>query len=123
MGTTSVQQMADRVAQLLEQRLRLRGKDLATKLRRGRRLLPRRIRREGEILVRAALQAQVPRLSMQIDHDRVARAYHQCISYLGPLGQGARVRGYLLDAAAGVGLALVVTTALVLGILVWRGYL
>ncbi|MEI4471115.1 hypothetical protein [Frigidibacter sp. MR17.24] len=122
MGTTSVQQMADRVAQLLEQRLRVRGNGLEAKLRRSRRLLPRRIRREAEILVLASAQSRIPKLSLQLDHDRIARAYDSCLSYLGPLGQGARIRGYLLDAAAGIGLALVVTAVLVVTVLAWRGF-
>ena len=42
MAGASIQQMADRVAQLMEERLRLRGTGLEEKLRRGGRLLPRR---------------------------------------------------------------------------------
>ncbi len=123
MGSVSVQQMADRVAALMEERLRMRGTGLAEKLRRGGRALPRRIRAEAELLAAAAEKAQVPKLLMQLDHERVAAAYDACVRYLHPLGRGARVRGYALDLAAASGFALVVTAALVVGVLVWRGFL
>ena len=58
MAGASTQQMADRVAQLLEERLRLRGKGLDEKLRRGGRLLPKKVRAAAEVLVRAASMAQ-----------------------------------------------------------------
>lgn len=123
MGSVSVQQMADRVAALMEERLRMRGAGLAEKLRRGGRALPRRIRAEAELLAAAAEKAQVPKLLMQLDHERVAAAYDACVRYLHPLGRRARVRGYALDLAAASGFALVVTAALVVGVLVWRGFL
>lgn len=123
MGSVSVQQMADRVAALMEERMRIRGTGLAEKLRRGGRALPRRIRAEAELLAAAAETAQVPKLLIQMDHERVAAAYDACIRYLRPLGRTARVRGYVLDLAAASGFALVVTAALVVGVLVWRGFL
>ncbi|MDP3338724.1 hypothetical protein [Frigidibacter sp.] len=123
MGSVSVQQMADRVAALMEERLRMRGAGLAEKLRRGGRALPRRIRAEAELLAAAAEKAQVPKLLVQMDHARVAAAYDACVRYLHPLGRTARVRGYVLDLAAASGFALVVTAALVVGVLVWRGFL
>ena len=123
MGSVSVQQMADRVAALMEERLRIRGTGLAEKLRRGGRALPRRIRAEAELLAAAAEKARVPKLLMQLDHERVAAAYDACVRYLAPLGRGARVRGYVLDLAAASGFALVVTAAMVVGVLVWRGFL
>lgn len=123
MGGASVQQMADRVAALMEERLRVRGTGLAGKLRRGGRALPRKIRAEAELLAAAAEKAQVPKLLLQLDQERVAEAYDACVRYLRPLGRTARVRGYVMDLAAASGFAVVVTAALVVGVLVWRGFL
>ncbi len=122
MGGASVQQMADRVAALMEERLRIRGAGLAAKLRRGGRALPRRVRAEAELLAAAAEQAQMPKLLRQLDHRRVTAAHDACLRYLRPLGRGARLRGHALDLAASAALALVVTAALVVGVLVWRGF-
>lgn len=120
---STVQQMADRVAGLMEERLRVRGQGLATKLRRGGRNLPRKVRNEAALLAAAADQARSPKLMLQLDHERVSRAYDTCVRYLSPLGRGARAKTYVLDLAASLGLVVVVTAALVIGVLVWRGYL
>lgn len=119
--SVSVQQMANRVAELMEQRLRIRGTDLTAKLDRGGRLLPRKIRREALRLAEADRAARSPRLQMQIDHDRVARAYDACVRYLKPLGASARRKAILLDMVTGFGTGVFVTIVLVLVLLIWRG--
>ena len=121
MTGTTVQEMAGQVADLMEARLGLRGKGLADKLRRGRRILPRRIRREAEVLVRAAEQAQVPKLQVQLDQTRISAAYDACVTYLKPLGAAARRRALFLDMLTGIGIAIFAAMALVIAIVAWRG--
>ena len=123
MGAVTIQQMADRVAELMELRLRARGSGLAEKLARGGRALPRRVRAAAGTLAEAAQMAQNPKLLVQIDELRVAAAYDICLLYLGPLGRGARRKGAALDILATMAFSLVVVAALVIGVLVWRGYL
>lgn len=123
MSSATVQQMADRVAELMEERLRIRGDGLDEKLRRGGRALPKRVRREAEFLAQAARVAQVPKLLVQIDNAKVTEAYDACLRYLRPLGKGARLRGFLLDLAASWGFAILATVALVVVVLIWRGFL
>ena len=123
MGAVTIQQMADRVAELMELRLRARGSGLAEKLARGGRALPRRVRAAAGTLAEAAQMAQNPKLLVQIDELRVAAAYDICLHYLGPLGRGARRKGAALDILATMAFSLVVVVALVIGVLVWRGYL
>ena len=60
MSAITVQQMADRVAGLMEDRLRVRGGGLAEKLKRGGRALPHKVRHEAEYLAKAAALAQIP---------------------------------------------------------------
>lgn len=123
MSGVGVQQMAGRVAELMEVRLRVRGRGLGEKLRRGGRLLPRKVRRKAEFLAQSAEQAAVPRLQMQLDHERIAEAYDACVRYLKPLGASARRRAILLDMVTGFASGILVTAVLVLGLLVWRGFL
>lgn len=123
MSGVSVQQMAGRVAELMEARLRVRGADLAQKLRRGGRFLPRKVRRKAEYLARSAEQAASPQLRMQLDHTRIADAYDTCVRYLKPLGASARRRAILLDIVTGFASGIFVTGVLVLGLLLWRGVL
>ncbi len=123
MSGVSVQQMAGRVAELMEARLRVRGRGLGEKLRRGGRLLPRKVRRQAELLARSAEQAEVPRLQMQLDHERIAEAYDACVRYLKPLGASARRRAVLLEMVTGFATGIFVTALLVVGLLLWRGFL
>jgi len=123
MSGVSVQQMAGRVAELMEARLRIRGRGLSEKLRRGGRLLPRRVRREAELLARSAQDAAVPRLQMQLDHERIADAYDACVRYLKPLGASARRKAILMEIVTGFATGIFVTGVLLLGILLWRGFL
>lgn len=120
MSATTIQQMADRVAQLMEERRRLKGNGLADKLRRGGRSLPKRLRTNAAFLAEAEALARNPRLAVQIDPSRVAEAYDQCLSQL---GGGARKDGWVtwaVNRLASVALSLLLLAALIVLILRWR---
>lgn len=114
--------MADRVAELIEDRLHVSGATLADKLRKGRRFLPRKVRHQAEYLAASAAKASVPRLQLQIDHRKVSAAYDACVRYLKPLGAGSRRRAGFLHLVTSVAAAVLVTAALVIAVLVWRGF-
>ena len=121
MSAVTIQQMTDRVAALLEERLRVKG-TLDEKLRRAGRRLPKRVRAAGEALVQAQAMAQSPKLLMQIDDAAVAIAYDICVRHLGGLSPGAARRGMLLNIAASIGFSLLVVAGLVLVVLYLRGF-
>lgn len=123
MSVVDVQKMAARVAELVEARLNVGGQTLAEKLRRGGRRLPRKVRREAAYLAKAAEQAQIPKLMVQIDHARTADAYDACLRYLKPLGAGARRRTVAMQMLTGIGAGVFVTGVLILLVLAWRGLL
>lgn len=123
MSGASIQQMADRVAQLMEERLKLRGQGLAEKLRRGGRGLPKRLREAGTVLAEAAALAQNPKLQAQIDHELVAAAYDSCLKELGGVNAGERRMTALVNFLASVTVSLMLLAALVAGLLYWRGLL
>ena len=120
---SSVQQMADRVAELMELRLRIRGDGLGEKLRRGRRMLPRKVSAAAAYLADTAEQARVPKLVSQIDSERTAEAYDTCVRYLKPLGAGARRKALLWQVLGGVAVATFATLAGLIAVLLWRGYI
>lgn len=122
MGSVSIQQMADRVAQLMEERLRIRGQSLTEKVARGGRHLPRRVRAAAAYLSEASELAKVPKLNTRLDHARIAEAYDACVTYLRPLGAGQRRRTALLNFVTNLAAVVVLTAALVIAVLVWRGY-
>jgi hypothetical protein len=123
MSATAIQAMAERVAGLMEDRLKVRGKGLAEKVRAGGRLLPRRVRSAANVLAQAADQARNPRLVPQIDMDAVSRAYDTCVRHLTPLGRRDRILGLAVGVAASVALAVLVVAVGFVGVLYWRGYL
>ena len=75
MAAGTIQQMADRVAGLMGEKLHVRGATLSDTLRRGGGRLPKAVRAEARFLETAAAQAQHPKLMVQIDDGRVAQAY------------------------------------------------
>ena len=122
MSAVTIEQMANRVADLLEERLRLKGGDLDAKIRRAGRRLPKRVRAAGEALVQAVAMAQSPKLLMQIDDEAVAIAFDICVRHLGGLSPGAARRGLLLNMLASVGFSLLVVAGLVVVVLYLRGF-
>jgi hypothetical protein len=123
MGAASIQQMADRVAALMEERLRVRGTGLAEKLRKGGRALPRKVRAAAAVLAQAAEMARNPKLLMQIDEEKVAEAYDLCVRYLGALNAWDRRKGLMLNIAASIAFGLLLLGGAVVAVLVWRGFL
>lgn len=121
MSGITVQQMAARVADLMEDRLRVRGKGLAAKLRRGGRLLPRKVRTQAAYLAAAAEKSTVPKLQLQLDHQRIAAAYDACLRHLSPIGAGDRRAAYLFHLVLSLALAVFVAGAIVVAVMVWRG--
>lgn len=121
MGAITIQQMADRVAQLMEDRLRIGGRGLADKLDRSGRRLPRRVRAAARQLAEAAHMSQNPRLLLQIDEAQVAEAYDTCLRYLAPLGGAARRRGRLHSVVAQVVFGLLLVAGVAALILRARG--
>lgn len=121
MGAITIQQMADRIAGLMEERLGVPGRGLAAKLQRQPRALPRAVRAEAQVLARAAEQAPNPKLLMQIDEDRVARAFDACLRHLQRIDRRARRWRLALGIASSIAFSLFVVGLLVFAVLLWRG--
>lgn len=121
MGAATIQQMADRIAALLEERLRVPGKGLSAKMRRAGRMLPRGVRHAGRRLAEAAAMAQNPKLLPQVDETRVAADYDLCLRHLSGLGLWDRRRAAVISAATQIAIILLAVALLTAGVLRWRG--
>ncbi len=121
MGAMAIQQMADRLAALMEERLRIRGAGLEAKLRKGGRMLPRHVRAAAARLAEAAAMAQNPKLYLTLDQERVAADYDLCLRHLSGLNLWDRRKAMLLNWLASMVLTLAVVAALVFVVLRWRG--
>lgn len=123
MSAVTIQQMAQRVTSLMEERLRIKGSDLHEKLRKGGRLLPRRVRAAAALLADAAERSRNPKLLLQIDEAAVTVAYDVCSKHLSKINASQRRMTGILGVASSVAASLLVVSALVVGLLYWRGYL
>lgn len=123
MSKITIQQMADRVSALLEERLKIVGPTLEAKLQRAGNRLPRTVREAAEAMVQATRMAQNPKLLMRIDDEAVAVAFDICMKHLNAINRAERRRGLVLDAAARVAFALVVVVVLLVVVLRWRGFI
>lgn len=123
MSAVTIQQMAERITALMEQRLRIKGKDLHEKLRKGGRVLPRRVRAAAEQLADAAERSQNPKLLLQIDEAQVTTAYDVCSKHLSKIDAGYRRTSSVLRQASSMVISLIAVALIVAGVLYWRGYL
>lgn len=121
MGELTIQDRADRVAALIEERLGVKGKDLPTKLRKAGRRIPSAIQTEVRFLDSAAMQAQNPKLAFQIDEVRVARAYEASVRFLNAADRKARRRAMLMGMASSIAFSIFAVGVIFLVVLYWRG--
>lgn len=123
MSAVTIQQMADRVAQLMEERLGVRGRGLPGKVTRGGNRLPRRVRDAANELAKAAVKSRNPKLLKEIEIKGVTEAYDICVRHLAAIDPAERRRKFIGGVLSSAGFGLLVSGLLVIGFLVWRGYL
>ena len=117
------QERVDRLSELLESQLGIRGKTLRGKLRRAGRLLPKYVHRNAEIVEQAVLLQDSPKLSRQIDDKRVITAYNACEKYLTDIDASDRKWGHAISFLSTNALNLLIVAMMTMGVLVWRGFL
>lgn len=123
MGAVAIQQMADRVAGLMEERLKIGGRDLSAKLRRGGRQLPKKVREGAQLLASAAEKSKNPKLLGQIDMGAVADSYDACVRHLMTIDPVGRRRDSIAGMIAYVGFGVLALLLGIIALLAWRGYL
>ncbi len=106
------------VGRMLKAGLGLRGDDLSTQLRRGGRLLPRRVRAAAGRLAVAEAMLGAPKLARQLDISGLKADAKLCIQYLTPLVQRRTRQSVWLVAASWAALMLVICAAVFYGL--WR---
>ena len=74
--------MADRLTKLMRDKLAVKAESFPAALRRAGRRLPRRVRRDGQVIVTALEQAQNPRLARIADGAGAAKAARRIEGYL-----------------------------------------
>lgn len=121
MSVVTVQQMADRVSELLGERLRVKGDTLEARLKKAGRRLPRKVRDAGAVLVQATQMIRNPKLLHLVDDAVVAEAYDICLRHLNTVNPNEAMKTLVLGIAAHIAFSLLVVGALVVATLYWRG--
>jgi len=121
MSVVTVQQMADRVSELLGEKLRARGDTLEARLKHAGRRLPRKVRNAGAVLVQATQMIRNPKLMHLVDDAAVAAAYDICLRHLNTVNPRDRMMSLVLGIAAHIAFSLLVVAVLVIVTLYWRG--
>lgn len=121
MSAISIQQMADRIGALMEQRLGAKGHDLEAKLKSRGASLPRKARHAANEVAKAAIMAQNPKLLLQIDHESLARNYDIALRHLTAMKPRSAWLDGGLNVAASIAMSLLLVSLLVIGLLRWRG--
>jgi len=111
------------VADMMKERLGIRGKDLVTKLRHTGRMMPKRIKLEARFLAEATMLAKNPKLSRMVNRERVETAHKTCMAFLESVDVADRRKGVVLGILGSLALVFLVVTVLVVGVLKWRGYI
>lgn len=127
MSYQDIRGWADEVAMLMASRLGglRRGEQvtLATMIRRRGGALPRRLARQAKLLAEAEAVAGSPRIARQIDFAAAAKAHAALVAYLKPFGRVTRVQQRATNLVASILFGLLVMGAVIVWVLVWRGFL
>lgn len=110
------------LARLMGEKLGIGGADrLEVKMRRGGRLLPKALRRQGEYLVEAERQWANPRLRRTLDAATLTKAQDELRAHLSTIDPRDRRIGRLIGIAAPLAFNILLIFAAVVAWLVWTG--
>ena len=113
-------QMSD-LEQLLQERAGVRGRNLATKLRRARRVLPRYARRAGQRIVSASAMMAHPRLARLVDQSGLQQDTKTLRDALHEIDPKERRKDFWLSLLGSLVVNLLLLAVLVFVVLWWRG--
>jgi hypothetical protein len=121
MSAASIQQMAERVSVLIEEKLGARGPGLADKAKRAGRALPGKVRAAALRLAEAAAMSHNPKLLLQLDEERVAADFDICVRHLSSISVGDRWVGRIVNFGASTVITVLIVLAMVVAFVYWRG--
>jgi len=117
------QERVDRIGQLLEEQLGIRGKTLEHKLSKAGRLLPQSVHRDAGTLIDAAKKQGNPKLARMVDEFGVVAAYDACDNFLSEIDAWDRKKGMIIGFLSTNLLNLLIISGVVMAVLVWRGFI
>ncbi|MEB8387284.1 hypothetical protein OO012_08600 [Rhodobacteraceae bacterium KMM 6894] len=111
----------ERASQKLGEKLGVRGRSFAIRLRRAGRALPAHAQKAGRVLIEAQALIDNPRLRRRIDEGQMRAAFRSLHAGLDPIDPKERRKGALLGLAGSMVFNLMLVVAAVIAVLRWRG--
>jgi hypothetical protein len=119
MSVAAVEQMAERVAALMTEKLGARGPTAPDRIARAARRLPRRLQGDARMLADAARKVRDPRFLAGLDVERVTAAYDRLVRHLSTAPRRTAFSGV----GRSIALGLLGVVVLLVAVLTWRGHL
>lgn len=107
----------------LQRAFGFRSKTLARALRKSGRRFPAHLHMMAGRIVEAQSYGGNPKLMRMVDRTKISTAYDEIMAYLKQVDPKDRRTAMVLDITSSIVLKLLAVGALVLGVLIWRGYL
>ncbi|MBM7066166.1 hypothetical protein [Actibacterium sp. 188UL27-1] len=122
MADDTIDDRTTKLAKLMQDRLGIRrGSGFAEKVQIAGRLLPRRIRREAQVLIDTAVLTQNPKLRRQINHDQLRKSFAVVETHLKGIDPNERLKGRILTILAIIAFNFLLIAATIITVMVWRG--
>jgi hypothetical protein len=118
MSAASIRQMAERVAALVEDRLRLprKGVDTAHYLIKAERHVPKDVAAQLRVLAEAMSLTGDANAVRRVDYERLSVAYETCLAHFQALPAGIRRQRFLAEAARNIWVNLLVFALVAAGV-------
>ncbi|MCE8007513.1 hypothetical protein [Aestuariivita sp.] len=113
----------DAISTALQQKLNLRPAPFARLVARSRSQLPRKVYRQARVLVEAEPLAAHPRLSRTLDFARLERSGAALLDHLNAIDLADARKGRVLSLLGSLSFNLLAVVALLIAVLMWRGFL
>lgn len=101
----------------------IKANTLEKALRKAGRLLPAHLHERAQALIEAQKFGGNPKLLRFVDGEELTKASDEIIAFLKGVDPKERRVGALLDFLTGSATTVLITAALVLAVLIWKGYL
>ncbi len=116
-----LQSQVAQIARLLDEKLRVRGRDLNVQARKVGRRLPRQLRADLDRIVEAQEIAAHPKFAHRVDFDAVTAGGARIIAHLEEINRWERFKDRWLGILGAISAALIVTFVVVVYVMVQRG--
>lgn len=107
----------------LQQKLGMRGRSFAQRVKRAGRLLPKHVRLSARTLIEAEQKINIPRLATQIDQPSVAKAFKTFGDHLSQIDPKERRRTIFLNWLGGLVFNLLLVLGATLLLMWWLGFI